>query len=247
MFKRMAEAVLYHGDLSQPQGPERLMVRANQALFERGLAPPWVWDAERCRRFWAERDEQAGGNAPSAYANKPQAIVDAMQDFWRPEVESGMSILEVGCNAGANLAGLHRHGYERLAGVEINPRAIEQLRRSFPDLPATVTEGALEDVLPDMATSSVDVVFSMAVLLHLHPDSHEVFGHMARIARRYVCVVEAESTTISYIFARNYRRVFERHGCSQRRAALLAEGAFPQVGTDYWGYTARLLVPSRES
>ena len=73
------------------------MVRANQALFERGLTPPWVWDAEQCRSFWAAQDEATGkGNAPSAYAGKPQAIVDTLHDFWRPEVEPGMSILETG-------------------------------------------------------------------------------------------------------------------------------------------------------
>ena len=67
MLKRAAVGVLCHPDLTKPTGPRRLMVRANQALFERGLAPPWVWDAEHCRDFWASQDEETGnGNAPSA-------------------------------------------------------------------------------------------------------------------------------------------------------------------------------------
>jgi SAM-dependent methyltransferase len=243
MLRSAAAAVLYHGDLSLPTGPRRAMVRANQALFERGLTPPWVWDAERCRRFWAGQDEESGSvNAPSTYAGKSQAIVEMLHDFWRPEVEPGMSVLEVGCNAGANLAGLARHGYETLSGVEINPHAIAQMRRSFPALQATVSEGALEEVLPRIATGSVDVVFSMAVLIHVHPSSKAIFEHMARIAARYVCVIEAENTTIPYIFARNYRRVFERAGCAQLRSALLSERAYPAVGADYWGYTARLFT-----
>jgi SAM-dependent methyltransferase len=246
MFRSAAAAVLYHDDLSRPAGAGRLMVRANQALFEHGVTPPWVWDADRCRRFWAGQDEEAGNvNAPSTYAGKSQAIVEMLHDFWRPEVEPGLSVLEVGCNAGANLAGLARHGYEQLSGVEINPHAIEQMRQSFPDLRATVHEGALEELLPTLETGSVDVVFSMAVLIHVHPSSKAIFEHMARIAARYVCVIEAENTTIPYIFARNYRRVFERAGCAQLRSALLTERAYPAVGADYWGYTARLFAAPR--
>jgi SAM-dependent methyltransferase len=240
VLKKMLAGLLYREDITRPTGAAgRLMVRANQAVFERGATPPWVWSAERCREFWAGQGE-ADVNAPSSYAGKPQAIVDTLHEFWRPEVEPGMSVLETGCNAGANLAGLQRHGYERLAGVEINPRAIAQMRESFPDLRADVTQGALEEVLPRLPTGSVDVVFSMAVLLHVHPASHEVFGHMARVARRHVCLIESEAATLPYIFARNYRRVFARHGCTQVRSALLTEQAYPAVGSDYWGYTVRL-------
>jgi len=239
MLRRAAEAVIYHPDLTEPRGLKRLSVRANQVLFEHAVRPPWIWTAQQCREYWASQAD--GVNAPVTYATKSQAIVDVLHGFWQPEVQPGMSILEVGCNAGANLAGLHRHGYEHLAGVEINPNAIEQLHASFPELPATITQGALEDVLPTMATNSVDVVFSMAVLIHVHPTSNAILEHMARIARRYVCVTEAEATTIGYIFARNYRRAFERYGCAQRRAALLTRDAYPDV-PDYWGYTARLLL-----
>ena len=105
-----------------------------------------------------------------------------------------------------------------------------------------MTEGTLEDVLPGLPTGSVDVVFSLAVLIHVHPTSREIFRQMARIARRYVCVIEAESTTVAHVFARNYRRVFEREGCAQLRAAILTERAHPAVGPNYWGYTARLFA-----
>jgi SAM-dependent methyltransferase len=232
-----AARVLYHMDLSPPRGPKRAMVRLNQALFERGLRPPWVWNDDRCREYWATRTDQ-DANRPSLYATKSQAIVEFLHEFWQPYVRSDMRVLEVGCNAGANLHGLRARGYGDLAGIEINPEAIAELRRSFPDLAdVTVTHGTLEDVLP--RTEPVDVVFSMAVLLHVHPSSSQVFAEMARIGR-YICVIEAESMTLGYIFARHYRRVFERLGCPQIRSARLAEDAMPAVGPNYYGYTARL-------
>jgi SAM-dependent methyltransferase len=237
-LRQAAGGVLYHADLFPPRGPKRAMVRVNQALFERGLVPPWVWDDERCREYWASRTDDGDANRPSGYAAKPQAIVEFLHEFWQPHVQPGMRILEVGCNAGANLHGLRSRGYGNLAGIEINPAAIAELRRSFPDLAdAEVTQGTLEEALP--RTEPVDVVFSMAVLLHVHPSSTEVFEHMARIGR-YVCVIEAESSTLSYIFARNYRRVFERLGCAQLRSTRLTEDATPGLGRNYYGYTARL-------
>jgi SAM-dependent methyltransferase len=151
-----------------------------------------------------------------------------------------MSVLEVGCNAGASLHGLRERGYRALAGIEINPAAIAELRRSFDDLAdVEVTQGTLEEALP--AAASVDVVFSMAVLRHVHPSSGRVFADMARV-RRYVCVVEAESSTLRYTFARNYRRVFERLGCTQVRSVRITEALAPDVGPNYVGYTARLFV-----
>jgi SAM-dependent methyltransferase len=237
-LRQAAAGALYHADLFPPRGPKRAMVRLNQALFERGIRPPWVWDEDRCRSYWATRTDESNGNEPASYAGKPQAIVEFLHGFWQPYVTPEMRILEVGCNAGANLHGLRERGYRNLAGVEINPAAIAALRHSFPELAdAEITEGALEQVLPQI--EPVDVVFSMAVLLHVHPSSTAVFEQMARLGR-YVCVIEAESSTLRYIFARNYRRVFERLGCAQLCSARLTEEAVPGLGRNYYGYTARL-------
>jgi SAM-dependent methyltransferase len=237
-LRQAAGRVLHHTELVPPRGPERAMVRLNQALFERGVRPPWVWDAQRCHSYWTSRTEDADSNRPSEYATKSQAIVGFLHDFWQPYVGPDARVLEVGCNAGANLHGLRARGYRDLSAVEINPTAIAELRRSFPELSdVEVTQGSLEEVLPRMQPA--DVVFSMAVLLHVHPSSTAVFAEMARLGR-YVSVIEAEWSTLGYVFARNYRRVFERLGCTQIRSVRLTEAAFPTLGAPYWGYTARL-------
>jgi SAM-dependent methyltransferase len=186
--------------------------------------------------------EESDANTPSSYSHKPQAIVEFLHRFWQPEVSPEMSVLETGCNAGANLHGLKERGYNNLSAVEINPAAVREMRRAFPELQGVeVRQGALEDVLRQMPSDSVDVVFSMAVMLHIHPSSDEIFAEMARVARHYICVVEAESVTLSYIFARNYRRVFERLGYAQLRSTHITEVAFPELSSEYFGYSARLL------
>jgi SAM-dependent methyltransferase len=166
-----------------------MKVRINQALIERGRTPPWVWSREQCERFWRASGNGTEGNRPQDYAAKDRAIVDFLDRFWRPEVSSEDSILEIGCNAGTNLDRLRELGYAQLGGVEINPDALEMLRNAYPELAASaqLRLGPAETVLRELPDDAVDVVFTMAVLLHVHPSSHELFGDMARVARKYIC------------------------------------------------------------
>jgi SAM-dependent methyltransferase len=235
---------LFHeGDLTGPRTRRELAANGiNQRLFERGMTPPWVWPQDRCQRYWATRTDGGPDNRPADYAAKPPQIVDLMAGFWSPEVTPEASVFEVGTNAGANLARLYALGYRRLEGLEINPLAVQEMGRAFPEVraAATVHLGDAETLMPTLAPARADVVFSMAVLLHIHPRSDAIFDEMVRVARRYVCVIESEAVTLSYIFARNYRRVFERRGCREIRALEITEAQHPAVGRDYWGYTARL-------
>jgi SAM-dependent methyltransferase len=237
---------LYHPTLDEPTGPVKATARLNQALFERGMTPPWVWSQERCQRYWETRTSDASDNRPADYVAKNPAIVDLMYEFWRTDVARDAAILELGCNAGANLERLRQIGYTDLAGLEINENAVEALREAFPALAdeASVTVGALEQVLPGMEANSVDTIYTMAVLLHIHPASDQIFDHMSRVARSHICVVEAEKTTLAYIFARDYRRVFARRGWREVKSLEITAERFPEVGPDYAGYVARLFARS---
>lgn len=249
------ERLVYQDRLSGPDGDvfvpgllQRLSVTTSRAMVERGHTPPWIWSSEECRDFWAARDHAGTGNEPAAYGGKSMAIVDAMDAFWSPDVQPGQSVLEIGCNAGANLDALRVKGFGDLAGVEISGDALDELAQRFPELngAATLHHGPAEDVLPRLPDDSVDVVFTMAVLLHIHPSSHAVLEHMVRIARRHVCVVEAEHVICAYIFPRNYKQVFERLGCEQIREEAITRRTHPDVADGYLGYTARLSrTPSR--
>jgi len=227
---------------ASPTGLDRLVVSANQRVFERGWSPPWVWSDRRCRRYWTTRTSAAHGNKPSDYASKPTAVVDAMVDLWSPEVSTSASVLEVGCNTGPNLERLRLLGYSQLSGIEINGASLEEMRIRFPNLvrQADIKRGSLEEVLPRLADSYADVVFSMAVLHHVHPASNSIFTDMVRAARRYVCVIEPETITNSYIFARDYRRVFERLGCIMIRTREFQSPNLAAVDEAYVGYVARL-------
>lgn len=101
--------------------------------------------------------------------------------------------------------------------------------------------GAAEDALRALPDNCVDVVFTMAVLLHIHPSSAALFRDLVRVARKYVCTIEAESALAAYVFPRNYQRVLGRLGCTEVKSIRLAHSANPEVGYGYFGYTARLM------
>lgn len=231
------------GEPFVPGPMPRISVRLNQGLIERGRTPPWVWSRDECARFWRASGDGTDGNRPQDYASKDKAIVDFLDRFWRPEVSVDDSILEIGCNAGSNLDRLRELGYGNLGGVEINPAALEQLRRSYPELAesASLRLGPAETVLRELPDNAVDVVFTMAVLLHIHPSSAALFGDLARVARKYVCTIEAETALAAYVFPRNYARVLGRGGASEVKSLRLARSSNPEVGFGYFGYTARLM------
>jgi SAM-dependent methyltransferase len=235
----IVERVDERGEPVTPRGIKRATSRIGQALVEHGIAPPWAMSREECQEFWATRAD--GSNAPVTYARKETGVVDFLNDFWGPEVSSENSVLEIGCNAGTNLNRLRELGFERLSGIEINPHALDELRATYPELAASadLVQGPIESALGAIPDGAFDVVFSMAVLIHLHPTSLSVFDDMARVAR-HVCVIELESASNSYVFPRSYRRVFERRGCTELRQATITARGYPEVSRDYDGYVARL-------
>jgi SAM-dependent methyltransferase len=236
----IVERVDEHGDPVEPRGLKWATSRLGQMLAERGRTPPWAMSRQQCQQFWASRID--GSNGPPTYVAKPTGVVDFLNAFWTPEVGPGDHVLELGCNAGTNLNRLRELGFERLSGVEINPHALGELRRVYPELAerSELVQGSLESELAAMEDSSVDVAFSMAVLIHLHPSSVRVFDDLVRVSRRYVCVVELERASNSYVFPRDYGRVFSRRGCTQLRSARITRRGYPDVSRAYDGYVARL-------
>jgi len=229
------------GGAYHPRGRAKLSLVLNRALIERGTGAPWMWSAERCQQYWATLERGVESSTRSGYAAKPTEIVDFMHDFWRPDVSPTDKVMEIGCNAGANLARLRQLGYSRLSGVEIDTESITELRRVFPELAETVIhQGSIEDVLPNVKDDAVEVVFAMAVLQHIHPSNNWVFAELVRVARRHICVMELELVSTYNHFCRDYSRLFGALGCRQLRAAEISRSSSPEVAEVYHGYTARL-------
>lgn len=224
--------------------PKKFLTVFNQRLVENGFVPPWVMTKDECQDFWASisNKEEYAGNRPDEYARKDKGIIEFLHNFWSPPVSCSDSIMELGCNCGGNLNGLLQRGYSNLAGVEINKNAIAEMSGTFTRLSQTarIYNGSLENVLLKMPSKSVDLIFTMAVLIHIHPSSNFIFKEIARIAKEHICVFELEEASCGYVFPRNYKRVFTNRHCALLKTVKITRQRYPHLPRVYDGYVARL-------
>ncbi|AXR79180.1 class I SAM-dependent methyltransferase [Natrarchaeobaculum sulfurireducens] len=149
-------------------------------------------DSNDVRRQWEAR---SGEYSPEYYAYYgPNDTSDALRCIFEQFLEPNASVLELGCSSGRHLSHLSVHGFENLAGIEVNPDAFDVMAETYPDLAA---EGefyldAIEDVVTDFDDGEFDAVYSVETLQHLHPDAEWVFDELARITSDLLVTVENE-------------------------------------------------------
>jgi pseudaminic acid biosynthesis-associated methylase len=99
------------------------------------------------------------------------------------------SILEVGANIGNNLSVLRELTDATLFGLEPNEKALSMMVANAV-LPAErALKGAVQSI--PLEDSSVDMVFTSGVLIHVAPkDLQTACREIVRVARRYVVCVE---------------------------------------------------------
>lgn len=171
---------------------------------------------QELHQYWSAPPD--AGNKPESYLQKSENaksefLVSLVQRYVAPNA----SIMEIGCNAGRNLNFLFRAGFENLQAIEISERAIATFREAFPEVACHVSirNYPVEQAIPGYEDNSVDLIFTMAVLEHIHNESSGVFSDMVRVARRWIITIEDEMDVSDRHFPRNYRRVFEGLGMKQ--------------------------------
>jgi pseudaminic acid biosynthesis-associated methylase len=169
-----------------------------------------VAEATRLEDLWSGTfgDEYMARNANAGEGRGP---------FWADLLEriQVRTVLEVGCNVGANLRWLAPLlGPEHLYGVDINLAALDEIRRRLPGI-NTIVSPARELPFRD---PWFDLVFTAGVLIH-QPTATlpRVMGEVVRTARRYVLAIEyfaAEVEEVPYrgqegaLFRRDYGRLY---------------------------------------
>lgn len=135
------------------------------------------------------QERPAGHYYPEApkWSSRSQTIINMLH----PVITKECSILEIGCNLGRNLNHLWQNGYRNLYGMEISEHAVKRLRVEYPclaDVPIDI--GPAERSIQRHASTSIDVIFTMATLECLHPEKRSLFSEIARVAGKYVLAIE---------------------------------------------------------
>lgn len=170
-----------------------------------------VKSKDELQKYWRNSDKM--NTDPSNYlhgSERSEYLVSLVKQHAKPDA----SILELGCNVGRNLNHLWKEGYHNLSGVEINPEALKMMKQNFPEMQVIAYEGSIEDRIKELR--EYDLVFTMAVLEHIHRDSEWVFSEMARKVKGYLITIEGEKKNESELhFPRNYKSIFEGAGLQQ--------------------------------
>ena len=160
-----------------------------------------------------------------------------------PEDPKALDWLEIGCADYSNLLILKTLGVENLFGVEVNNSLLEAgiAYDEVATKSIQVTCGLIED-FSNNCERRFDVLFSCAVMQHINPLSNEVFGRLARIAKKYIVTIEAENQCNRFHYPRNYRRMLERYGFEQLDSVLFTTTSFEGVAMGMVGYTLRIFA-----
>lgn len=166
--------------------------------------------------FW--KDPASSGYPDFAVEHcKPEFYLD-LENVTRLMVETvcryankKMSVLELGCGTGRNLAGLYKAGFRKLAGVEINQTAVDLGRANFPELAkAKITVAPVEDVIKDLP--NYDVIITQGFLMHLPVELTWVIETIREKARFMVLLNEGERLASFHAWPHDYQRLIEAGG-----------------------------------
>ena len=165
---------------------------------------------DELHEYWRNPDEMNVTSGHLLGGKCSEYLVSLIKQF----LKSDASILELGCSIGRNLHQLWKADYHNLSGIEINPEALKLMKQNFPDMQVETHQGSIEDRIEELG--EYDLVFTIAVLEHIHSDSEWVFSEMARKAKRYLITIEGEEKNVSELhFPRNYKDIFEGLGLHQ--------------------------------
>ncbi|AFZ74069.1 class I SAM-dependent methyltransferase [Natronobacterium gregoryi] len=182
-------------------------------------------DSTDTRHEWAKR---SGEYSPEYYAYYgPDETSETVRRLLERFVGRDAAVLELGCSSGRHLAHLCDHGFDELAGIEINDDAFDVMERTYPDLAAegTFYARAIEDVVTEFDEDRFDAIYSVETLQHLHPEVEWLFDELSRVTADLLVTVENEGdekqTDETYVddglplYYRDWGRVFTETGFDQ--------------------------------
>lgn len=164
---------------------------------------------DELQNYWKHPDAMNEATGYFQGRERSEFLVSLVRRYLKPDA----SVIELGCNVGRNLHYLWQAGYRNLSGIEINDDAIKKMKEGYPDMKPTVYQGTIEDRIKEL--KEYDLVFTMAVLEHIHRDSESVFSEIARLAKKYLITIEDEKNVSERHFPRNYKNIFEGLGLRQ--------------------------------
>jgi pseudaminic acid biosynthesis-associated methylase len=182
----------------------------------------------------ARLEELWSGGFGDQYVDRNSSASEGRREFWDGllgEIPVRNS-LEVGCNVGANLAWIApRLGARATYGVDINEKAIEEVRRRIPGV-SVLWAPARELPFRDRW---FDLTYTTGVLIHQPPEVLPiVMSEIVRCSRRYVLCGEYHADELTEVPYRG-----ESGALFKRDFGALYETLFPELRLLKKGFLAK--------
>jgi YrbI family 3-deoxy-D-manno-octulosonate 8-phosphate phosphatase len=134
-------------------------------------------------QYWGHADD---GTLPTRHRRRSEWLAA------RPEFAEARSVMELGCAAGRNLYVIQqRYPAVAVSGVDINADAIAFARSR---VRGELIVGDLYETGQLLAGREVDLIFTMGVLIHIHPRAlPDLIRDLARHAKRWLLFCEQVS------------------------------------------------------
>lgn len=150
-------------------------------------------------------------------------------------ISTEVKILEIGSNTGRDLYHLYLSGFENLTGIEICDGAMLSFKEVYPEISNNITLYILpiEKIIKEIKTNSFDIVFTMAVLEHMHVESEWIFSETVRITKDFYIAIEDEGYQNTWRDTLcNYKNIFEDFSMTQIEERNC--GAIHELHDNFW-------------
>ena len=156
-------------------------------------------------------------NDPWLYVVESEPSMNLVYSFLWNKIPKDYKILEIGCNVGRNLDCLYRAGFTNLSGLDINKEALKLGIKTFPDTVGKIDliHSSIEDHMWRPTGDTYDMIFTMGVLMHLHPTSMWVTTLFYQRTNKFLITAEDEWEYSNKAIPRNYKTIFEQSGFTQ--------------------------------
>jgi pseudaminic acid biosynthesis-associated methylase len=160
------------------------------------------WQGTFGKKYW-ERNQFTPAELDALYLTKYGTTRTILNERFLKNVPRSTSILEVGCNLGAQLSSLQRSGFTNLSGIEINGEILKEARIRLPSA-KLAQASALQIPYPD---AHFDLVFTSGLLIHIAPSELvTAMNEIHRCSKTWIWGLEyyaPETTEVLYRGQRN--------------------------------------------
>jgi len=179
------------------------------------FSPKWLFllDPHRFsqRKHWKEQDK--GDN--HGYDNYTSLLEKHTAVFLKEvnqRLKKDDSILDLGCNCAVVLNLLKENAYKRLAGVDLNIKAIEYGKNKFDLKGVELMIGSYEEVLPRLIRENrkFDLVYSAGASISLVHPSFDIIRNICQVTGKYVILLDEDN--LGFAYPRLWEYEFNRWG-----------------------------------